>query len=266
MTKSIASFFRFLAASWGASLRSAMEYRLSFVLQAGLMLVNNLLFLAFWSLFFARFREIGGWTLRDQALLYGVTATGFGLTQVFAGGTAELSSRIAGGVLDTWLVRARPALAQAALSRMRLSGFGDMATGPVLLVAAGATDPRSVGAFAVASILVGVAFAALWTLLNCATFWVGNAEDVAMQGTHATLTLALYPESLFGRAARVVLYVVVPAGLLGWLPADLVRHWSWRDAGVLVLGVSALTAAALLAWRAGLRRYEGGNLVQGLLD
>lgn len=258
--------WRFVAACWAASLRSAMEYRSSFLLQSVFMLANNLFYLAFWALFFARFQGLAGWTLRDQALLYGIVATGFGLASVFAGGTLDLAARIASGGLDTWLLRSRPALVQAAIARMRLSGFGDIATGPILLVATGNVSATRVAAFVFASLLVSIGFASFWTLCNCTAFWMGHAEDVAMQGTNAALTFALHPERLFGPATRALLYVIVPAGILGWLPADLVRSWTWREAGLLVAGTSGLVLAALLAWTSGLRRYEGGNLTQGAMD
>ena len=60
----------------------------------------------------------------------------------------------------------------------------------------------------------------------------------------------------------MLLYVLLPAGLMTYTPAALVRQWNWTQAGGLIVGIAALVAAAALAWRAGLARYESGNLTQ----
>ncbi len=257
---------RFVVASWGASVRSALEYRASSATQAVCMLLNNLFFLSFWGIFFARFQAVKGWTMEEQALLYGIVATGFGLAAVLAGGSSDLAGTIAAGGLDSWLLRPRTGLLQALVARMRLSGLGDIATGPVLLVAVGHLTATRMAAFVVVSILAGVVFASFWTLCSCAAFWMGRADDVSMQAGSAMTTFSLYPEGLFGPVVRAILFLVVPAGLVGWLPASLVRSWSWSGAGLLVLGAALTALTACTAWTLGLRRYESGNLTQSVGD
>jgi ABC-2 type transport system permease protein len=255
---------RLAGALWGASLRSALEYRASFALQSVFMLLNNVVYLSFWGIFFRRFSRVAGWSLQDQVLMYGIVATGFGLAAVLAGGTMELAGVIAAGGLDSWLLRSPPVLVQAALSRMRISGFGDLATGPVLLLATGVHDPARLAAFAFGAVIAGVVFASFWTLVSSSAFWLGRADDVASQSTNVLITLAIYPEKLFGPIARGVLFVIVPAGLVSWLPASLVHSWSWGRAAALVAGVTVFAGFTLLAWTAGLRRYEGGSLTQAV--
>ena len=263
---SIRAEWRSISGAWGAGLRAAMEYRASFLLQSIFMLANNLAYLSFWAIFFARFNGLAGWTLRDQAITYGTVASGFGLAAILAGGTHELGTRIAAGGLDSWLLRPRFALTQAATFRMRLSGFGDLLTGPVLLVACGGLTLARVAAFVFIATLIGISFASFWTLCGSAAFFIGRSEDAAQQGTNALLTFALYPEQFFGPFTRVLLYAVIPAGLVGWLPAELLRAWDWGQAGLLVIGTAALAAVAIGAWTRGLRAYESGSLTQAGLD
>ena len=257
---------RFASAAWGASLRQAMARRAAFLVAAGFMLLNNLLWLSFWAVFFARFESVGGWELRDLALVYAIAATGFGLAVVFGGGILDIAPGVAEGRLDTWLLRSRPVFLQAAVSRMRLPGFGDMATGVLLVVLSGNASPGRLLAFAVMSVVAAVVFASFWTLCHAAAFWLGRAEEMAQQGVNAIVTFSLYPSSLFGGWTRVLLHVVVPAGLVSWLPAELVMRWDWGRAALLAGGVSALLAVTALIWRAGLARYESGNLVHSGQD
>lgn len=260
---SIRSDLGFAVASWGANLRTAMEYRVAFVVQAGFMLVNNLIFLAFWAVFFAKFPQVRGWKLADMALLYAVATVGFGLAVVFMGGFLRLAPRIATGQIDTWLLRSRPVLLQAGTSQMQLPGFGDIASGILLLFLSGNTQPERLVAFVIMSVAAAVVTVSFGILCNSLAFFFGRADEVARQGFFALITFALYPPGLFRGWARVLLYVVVPAGLMSYTPATLVRSWSWSGAGLLLLGIAALVGVTNLVWRAGLRRYESGNLTQG---
>lgn len=254
--------FRWLGASWGASLRGAMEYRTSFVTQALFMLLNNFMFLGFWAIFFSRIPEVAGWTLRDVALCYGMAATAFGLTAVFLGGVFEIAPAITRGGLDTWLLRPRSVLLQAVAGKMRLSGFGDLVTGPILLVLAGHATPRRILVFAAGSVVGALVFASFILACHALAFWVGRAEELSMLGTNAILSFALYPPGLFTGPARILLFTLLPAGLMSWLPAELVLRWDPAGAARLVLGAALACGVSLALWTRGLARYESGNLTQ----
>lgn len=256
---------RWAGVSWAASARSALEYRVSFLMQAAFMALNNFLFLAFWAVFFERFESVGGWELRDVALLYGVTATGFGVSIVLFGGCTDLARRIAAGGLDTWLLRPRSVFLQAATSRIRVAGFGDVASGLLLFVlCGGASEPRRVLAFVVASLVAATVLVGFCTLVQSLAFAFGHASTLADQALHSVLLLALYPPPLFGGWTRLVLLTVLPAALMGHLPTALVREWSWQGAAGLGAGVAALLCVTRVLWAVGLRRHESGNLTQAV--
>ncbi|MFN7971399.1 MAG: ABC-2 family transporter protein [Acidobacteriota bacterium] len=255
---------RYVAASWGASLRAAMEYRGAFLMQALFMVANNFIFLAFWGVFFRRFQTVRGWRIEDMALLYGVSASGFGLAVVLMGGCLDIARRISSGGLDTWLLRSRSVFVQAGTSQMRLSGFGDLASGVILFAASGPLRPSRIALYAAMTIVSATVMVAFVTICHSASFYIGRAEDLANQGMYALITFALYPSGLFVGPSRFVLYVLIPAGLMSYTPANLLRHFSWSEAALLGAGVAALATAAALAWTIGLRRYESGNLTQNV--
>lgn len=253
---------RWIVASWGASFRGALEYRGATMTQALLMLANNFLFLAFWAIFFQRIPEVGGWTLPDVALCYGIAATAFGLAAILAGGMFDLSSSITRGGLDTWLLRPRSVLLQGLVSRMRLSGFGDLLTGPILLVLAGHATPARFALFAAGAVAGALVMVSFVVTCHALAFWLGRAEELSLLGVNAILSFALYPPGIFGGPARLLLFTVIPAGLMSWLPAEIVLRPEPRSMLLLAGGVTAVMTVALLSWRAGLARYESGNLTQ----
>lgn len=255
---------RWLCSTWAANLRSALEYRTSFLVQAAFMAANNFLFLAFWAVFFHRFPRVAGWGMADVALLFAVVATAFGLGVILFGGCLDLARRIADGRLDTWLLRPRPVFLQAGASRMGVAGWGDVTSGIVLLFLSGNGEPRRLAAFVAMTLLSLVGFVAFATACNAVAFFAGRAEALAEQGVHSMLAFTCYPPGLFGGWSKLLLYVVLPAGLVGWAPAGVVREWSWPNALAVAGGVAALAGATAVAWRVGLARYESGNLTQAL--
>ncbi len=250
---------RFLLALWATNFKAALALRVAFVMQTGFMLLNNLLFFVFWWVMFERFEQIRGWRIEDVAVLFGVSAAGFGLAAVFAGGVPDLSRRIQDGDLDPMLTLPRSVLVQAAAARTRADGLGDIASGLLLVGFAGYGAPERMPVVLLAIVLSASVLVASGVLVHSAAFWLGRIEAVARQIGEFLLTFSVYPPPLFGGALRVLLFTLIPAGFVAYLPARLVRDF---DVGTLVLAVGGSVLYAVVAWwvfHAGLRQYASGS-------
>ena len=53
------------------------------------------------------------------------------------------------------------------------------------------------------------------------SFWVGYGARLADELTEALLTFSLYPEGIFSAVTRWVLYTLIPAGFVSYLPFGL---------------------------------------------
>jgi ABC-2 type transport system permease protein len=56
-----------------------------------------------------------------------------------------------------------------------------------------------------------------------------------------------------------LLYTVLPAGFIGFLPVDLVREPSVAMAGAAIAAAAGWCGLAFAVFHAGLRRYESGS-------
>jgi ABC-2 type transport system permease protein len=250
---------RFAIALFRINLQAAFALRGAFWLQAGLMLVNNLLFFVFWWVLFERFEEIRGWRIGDVAVLYGVTAAGYGLAAILAGGVQDLARRIEGGELDPMLTLPRSVLVQAAGARTRPDGWGDVASGIILVAMSGHLHGIAWVTAPLSMVCAGVVFAAAGVVLHSGAFWLGAIEGLARQVYDLMLTFAVYPPTLFGWQLKLLFFTVLPAGFVGHLPAELVRSF---DLGTLLVLVAGTIAWAALAWwlfERGLRHYASGS-------
>jgi ABC-2 type transport system permease protein len=94
------------------------------------------------------------------------------------------------------------------------------------------------------------------------SFFLGNAGVLADQWRAAMITFSTYPSILFEGAVKVLLYTLVPAGFVSYLPAQALRDLSLADAGLALAGSLGVLVAGVAVFYAGLRRYESGNLME----
>lgn len=253
---------KFLFAVWKANLQSMMEYRGAFVLQAFGMMVNNGIYFLIWIIFFDRFKDVRGWQLGDMYITYGIVASSFGLVSVLFGNAFNLGDIITKGRLDYYLSLPRPVLLHALASRSIASGFGDFTYGFLSYVLSGQYSWDGLGRFVLGTLAGAAVFAAFLILIQSLTFWIGSTSYLGALALNAMITFAIYPITLFDNAAKLILFTLIPAALMGAVPAEFVRSFTWITLGKLMLGAFAFLFIAASSFRLGLRRYESGSEIQ----
>jgi ABC-2 type transport system permease protein len=247
---------RFLAALLATSLKVSVAHRGAFLMQAAFMVLNNVLFLSTWWILFARFDDIAGYRIGDMLLLFGVSAAGFGLAVVLCGGVLELSRAISDGDLDALLTQPRSVLLRAVASRSVASGWGDLASGGLMIALSGAPH----AAWALYAVpLAGLGFVAGACTIGSAAFWIGRSDGLARSLLDLTITFSIYPPALFGAGIKLLLFTLLPAGIIAYLPVEVVRSPGLGTVAAATAAVLAYAAFAVWLFAAGLRRYESGS-------
>jgi ABC-2 type transport system permease protein len=253
---------RFLLAIWKANLLSAMEYRVSFLTQVFGMMLNNAMYFVIWAIFFDRFKSIRGWSLTDLYVTFGITASAFGLVSLLFGNAFFLGDIISKGRLDYYLSLPRPVLLHAVASRSVASGMGDFSYGVLSYLISGAASWDGLLRFLAAVLLAAAVFAAFLMIVQSLAFWIGTTSYLSGIAVNAMVTFAIYPITLFDPAARLILFTLVPAALMGAVPASFVRSFGWGTLGELALGALVFLGLAVVLFYTGLKRYESGSAVQ----
>jgi ABC-2 type transport system permease protein len=244
------------------NLSAGMEYRTSFVIQVLGMILNNASFIVFWLILYSRLgQSIRGYGFGDVMFLWALSAAGFGLAAVFLGNAPYLSRAIYSGELDVYLLQPKPVLANFLLSRMSISGWGDLAYGLVLFVFTQALTLAHVLLFLIFSLLMALVLVALRVLYHSLTFFLGNAEELAGMASEVVLSFALYPGSIFEGPSVYLLHTLIPAALVAYIPARLFQSFDLATMALLLAGDLAIMGAALLSFRLGLRVYASANRV-----
>lgn len=239
--------------------KSVTALRGSFLLSTMFMALNNVTFFVFWWVLFGRVGHVRGWQAPEVQLLFGVSASGFGLMQAFTGGAVHLSRFIDEGTLEPLLTQPKPTLLYALGCRSQASGFGDLLSGVAFIALSGYLSWSSAPLVLFAIVASAVAFTATCVVFFSLAFWLSRTHSLSRQLLDITITFSLYPEPLFGGGLRLILFTVLPAGLVGYLPAQLVRSASLLDLLALSGGIAAYAWLAATMFRTGLRRYSCGS-------
>ena len=71
------------------AIRSAMAYKVSFLVQVIFMIINNSFFLIFWSVIFSNTGENSGITFNNVLYLWSFSTIAYGVTYFFFGGSQK---------------------------------------------------------------------------------------------------------------------------------------------------------------------------------
>jgi ABC-2 type transport system permease protein len=256
------SYLGLAAAYTRLNLRAQLEYRGAFISQVAAMFLNDGVWVVFWLLFFTRFPVLRGWTLDDVITLWAVTAAGFGLAHALYGNALLLAGLIAQGQLDAWMLYPRALLPHLLLGRMSATAWGDALFGYAVYLALVRPDVAHFVLFVALTLSVALVFVGFSVFTGSLSFYLGNASGLADQWRAAMITFSTYPAVLFEGAVKLLLFTLLPAGFVSYLPVQALRDLSLPAAGLALAGALAVLAAGVGLFYHGLRRYESGNLME----
>jgi ABC-2 type transport system permease protein len=252
------SRFDWIPALGLANLRSELVRPWNVALLATFMALNNFVWFCIWWLFFGLAGDVRGWVLRDVAEIYGILAVAYGIYSTFFGGARNVALFVHNGTLDVYLGRPRSPLLGVLFSRCDPTGVGDIASGAILI--AGAAGPTAEVLFALVFAVLGSSvLVAVYVTINCLAFWTSARPRLCDQLFESFLQFAMVPQIGLPVFVKVLLYTVLPAAFIAFLPVEILRSFSIGEAAATVAAAVVFPAIAAGVFRLGLRRYASGN-------
>ena len=252
---------RFIRAYFVANLQAAMEYRAAFWVQIFTMAASDSLWLFFWWTYFHQFPLLHSWQNTDIVILWAISACGFGIAMCVFGNAPKLATLIMNGGLDAYLGMPRNVLLHVCISATDPAAWGDVvfAIGAYVLLLH--PDLPHIGLFALLALQVALIFTSFVVILGSMAFFVGNTEGMTQQVFGALITFSTYPMSIFTGVVRLLLFTVVPAGFVSFVPLQLLHQFTWPLLGAMAGFTVLIVSVAMGVFYLGLRRYESGNLL-----
>lgn len=239
-----------------ASIRGQMQYRLNFLIEMAFGLVFSSIGFVFIWVVLGRFEAIGGWTLIEVALLYGMRLTSHGLWTVSFSRLFAIDRMVVDGEFDRMMIRPMPMMLQLMFGSFRIATLGDLLGGVVILSIALAQVPInwSVGKLLLlACALIGGAMLDGAFQLGPAAMTFRTLQSMPVRGLFDEIfgRFSGYPTSIFDRGARFLLMWIVPVAFVAWAPATVLLDrtddlpfpgrlaWFSPLAGVVCIAIAA---------------------------
>lgn len=255
----------------GVSIRSQMQYRISFLTQSfAQFLVTGMEFLGL-SALFGRFRQIDGWSLPEIGLFYGMISIAFALAEAIPRGFDEVAYLIRRGEFDVLLLRPRAVAFQVLGYRLQLMRVGRLAQALAVIAWSASSLQITWTGARIALLLLAIIggaclFSGLFILQATLCFWTTESLEIVHCTTYGGVEAGQFPLTVYRPWFRRIFTFVIPLATINYFPAHAIlgrsdplgstalSQWLAPAAGVLFLLIS------LIAWRIGVRHYTStGN-------
>ncbi|MDE6844367.1 MAG: ABC-2 family transporter protein [Lachnospiraceae bacterium] len=238
-----------------------MVNKVTFLTNILFMMLNNAAFIIQWSILFGLREDIGGYSMKEVMLLWGLTASSFGLSHILFARVFTIHELIISGKLDAYLVQPKNVLLSVMTSSTTASAIGDFLYGIVVMCIFSFSVRRFLLflLFTVTGTLIITAFA---ILVGSLSFWFVRTEMFGVHMVNSMISFATYPDGIFHGTARFLLYYVIPVGMAIYQPVHVMVKF---DGGILfrVLKYTlCIWLAAVIVFYRGLRRYSSSNLME----
>ncbi len=237
-----------------------MTNKVTFITNVLFMILNNASFIIQWIILFNLKDEIGGYTIREVVLLWGIASGTFGFAHIMFDKAFEISDLIVNGKLDTFLVQPKNVFLSVITSNSRVSAIGDLAYGYICLILYGITIKNFV-LFTLFLITGGIISTSFVSILGSLSFWLTRGDIIADSLNNTMINFATYPGSIFKGVVKIILYTLIPVGIANYIPVDIIINFNLKNLIIVLLFTVFIATLALFIFNKGLKRYSSSNLM-----
>ncbi len=248
----------FFSALLKTSIRSSISLRAAFALESIVMILNNLIFLLMWWIFFRQFNHVNGWTFQDMVALTIITTGAFGLLRICFGGTKYFATMIVQGELDPFMTQPQNLLIHLLGSRSVSRGWGHLMT-CAILIPLGEFPLSAFPVLLLAMVCGALVFCAFNVIVQSLVFWLGDVAGLTKKYCDSLFIFCMYPTHIYRGVLQIIMYTLIPAGVIGTIPVELLHDFSWIRLGILLGSTLVFCLLAMWVFDRGLKRYESGN-------
>ena len=117
-----------------ASIKSASEYKVSFITNTIFMMINNTIFLISWYVIFQNAGSDSAVNFKKVLSLWALSTISYGINYFFFGGVSNINRFLIDGDLDMYLTKPKNPLIAVLTSKCRFSACGDLIFGIIIAV------------------------------------------------------------------------------------------------------------------------------------
>ena len=242
------------------ALMREMLNKTTFLTNIIFMILNNASFIIQWLVIYSLKENIGSYTIKDIVLLWGLASGIYGVAHFFFYKSFYLTDTIVNGKLDSFLVQPKNVLISCVTSDVSVSAIGDMIYGLIMFCIYGFSI-KGLLLFIIFCISGGLIVASISIILSSLSFWFTRSDLIADTINSQMVNLATYPDSIFRGSAKIILYTLVPVGIVNYIPLHLINEFNLGLFIILMILAVIFIGFAFIIFNAGLKRYSSTNLM-----
>lgn len=242
------------------SLAREMLNKVTFFSNIIFMILNNASFIIQWLIIYSIKDSIGGYEFKDVLLLWGLAASTYGISRFLFNDAFKLPELINSGSLDVYLVQPKNVLLSAITANTNVSALGDIIYGFIMLFVSGFTFQKFIlftlftitGAFIITSISI---------IFSSLSFYFNKSDILADTINSLMINFATYPGTIFKGITKLLLYTIIPVGIVNYIPIELMKVFDIKLCLLLIIMSIISVILAFISFNNGLKRYSSTNLM-----
>ncbi|MCK9574907.1 MAG: ABC-2 family transporter protein [Clostridia bacterium] len=243
------------------NIKKQAQYKISFILNIIMMIANDAFFIIQWHIIFSIVPSLGGYGFNEVLLIWSLTAGGFGLSHLFFNGVYNIPDIIYRGKLDVYLTQPKNLLLNIGCSSTDISAIGDIIYGFIALIIIGAKFTTWLIYFPLI-ICSAVIITATHIIYASLAFYIKRGDAIASSINRSMITFGTYPMTIFNSTIKIILYSIVPAAVIGFIPSQIILNFSIYNLLFFVGFAIISTLLAFFVFNKGLKKYSSGSVME----
>lgn len=253
--------FIFLLFSLKTSIKSASEYKASFILNTIFMMINNSIFLAGWYVIFKNTGSVEAVNFEKMLKLWSISTISYGITYFLFGGVSYINRYIIDCELDIYLTKPKNILISILTSKCRFSACGDMIFGIItaIIVSKSISEFMWLACFGI----FGMVFLlSLEIIFRSICVFIGDTEVLTSRLVmNVFISLSTYPIDILSTSLKIVIFTVIPTYYAVHLPLQIIENFSVSKLAIVILAGIFFLILSIFVFYKSIKRYESGNSI-----
>ncbi len=243
------------------NIKKSKQYKVNFILDTIFMFINNGAFLLFWAVVInVSGGNANGIVLNDIMNLWGVPVISYGIAYFFFDGVSDINKHFINGTMDAYLLQPKHPLLAILTSKCRFSACGDLIYGIVMVVISSNFNILQLLFSIIISIFASTLYISLEVTIRSLSVFLGDTENLSQRFVVTLfLNFSTYPEAIYGKALKVLLYTVIPSAYIAFVPIRIVTNFNMFDLSIFIVAITAFGALAIFTFNKAVKHYESGN-------
>ena len=237
-----------------------MTNPVTFFSNISFMMLNNATFIVQWLILFGLKNNIGGYKMEEVLILWGLAASTFGFSNIFFYRAYELPYLIMDGKLDSFLVQPKNVLLGVLTSGSSISAIGDFLYG-YLILCIFQFSIKNLVLFTVFVLTGGLILTAFAVIVGSISFWIVRGDLLSNNLINIFVNVSTYPDGIFKRNVKIILYTLIPTGLAIYMPIKLILNFNILGVLFILFLTGVFVFLGFFVFYRGLKRYTSSNLM-----